>query len=136
MKSNSITRKFVLAAVVAASVSLTGCVLAPLAVVGATATGTGTADDAKLTQLTGRNFGVDPSQVKISNVKKDNGLLNSTIYYQAEIKTGNQSRTLNCMITSNLMVDSSPLCAKPGESLTGGGSGDNCNALSKAAGRC
>lgn len=147
MNTSKISRtpvnRFALAATVAIfAATLGGCVLAPLAAVGAAATGgatgVGTADDAKLVAITARNFGVSDSQVKVSEVKKENSLFSgSKIYYQAEVKTSGQTKVLNCMITSGLLSggDSSPLCAKPGESMTGGG-GDSCNALTRAAGRC
>lgn len=123
------------------SVALSGCVAAALipaaAMVGASSTGVGTADEQKLTELTARNFSVAPGQVKISNIKKDNSLISgSSIYYDVSLTANGQVKALHCMMTSSLWMNSSPLCARPGESLTGGGSGDSCNALLRAAGRC
>jgi hypothetical protein len=134
VNANSIFYKTALLSLAVATLALSGCVLAPIAAVGATAAGVGTADDAKLAKLTARNFGTEIGQVTVSNVKKDNSLFGSTIYCQADIKSAIGTRTMNCMITSSYLVDSAPLCAKPGEPLTGGG--DSCNALSKAAGKC
>lgn len=121
-------------------VALTGCVAAALlpavGVGGANSVGVGSADEQKLVDLTAKNFSVDPSQVKITNVKKDSNVLSgSAIHYDVTLLTNGKSRPLHCMVTSSFWVTSSPLCAKPGESLTGG-SGDSCNALLKAAGKC
>jgi hypothetical protein len=74
-----------------------------------------------LQKLTAREFGVDPKQVSISNIQSegDGPLVSSaTVYYDAKIKGQNRK----CYVTTAMGANSSPMCAKPGQSLTKGGS--------------
>ena len=96
------------------SLLLSGC--AAVAVGGATygagASGIFDPSEETLQQITARNFGVDKAKVKISNISKENG----GIYYDASIN----GKPQKCMVTSSFGHTSSPLCAKPGQPLTGG----------------
>jgi hypothetical protein len=123
-----------------ATVVLSGCVAAAFVpsagILGANASGVGTADEQRLTEITAKNFGVDKAQISVKNLQKDSTALGgSSIYYDVEVTSKGQMKNLRCMVSSSFGVTSLPLCAKPGESLTGGGS-DSCNALLKAAGKC
>ncbi|WP_310643974.1 hypothetical protein [Limnohabitans sp.] len=133
-----LTKNFIF--LLSVTVALSGCVAAAFVpsagILGANAGGVGTADEQKLTEITAKNFGVDKTQISVSNLQKDSSALGgSSIYYDVEITTKGQKKNLKCMVSSSFGVTSLPLCAKPGESLTGGGS-DSCNALLKAAGKC
>ena len=83
-------------------------------------------NDTALQKSVARDFGVATEEVAISDRDVAGGLGSNTTYFSATIR--GQKR--NCYVTSTLFLMSSPLCAKPGESIS---SGDN--ALIRAAGR-
>lgn len=93
---------------------------------GESASGIFAPSDNALQKSVARDFGVSPEDVAISNRDVAGFPGSNTTYFSASIR--GQKR--NCYVTSTLFLMSSPLCAKPGESIS---SGDN--ALTRAAGR-
>lgn len=74
-----------------------------------------------------KSFGVDQSDVTISNVeRKSNGLFTAdSTYFDATIK----GKPQHCYVTTSIGGSSDPLCADPGKDINTG----SYNALTKAA---
>ena len=74
-----------------------------------------------------KSFGVDQSDVTISNVeRKSNGLFTvDSTYFDATIK----GKPQHCYVTTSIGGASDPLCADPGKDINTGSD----NALTKAA---
>lgn len=102
-------------AIIAAGMVLSGCHLAS-----STVSGIFAPDEAGIQKIVARDYGVQPSDVTISNRELDG----QTIYFTAKIK----GRTRNCYITTSVGHNSSPLCAEPGKPISSAG-----NALTNRA---
>jgi hypothetical protein len=85
---------------------LTGCAV-PMAMAAANASGFGTAEETKLMDILARNYGVESSKIKITNVTKENHIMEgSNVYFDADIN----GQKLRCLVHSSWMRDSPPLC--------------------------
>lgn len=103
--------------------ALQGCEL--IGAQGVSASGLFVPDEQTIAQSVAREYGVSPEAVSVSIREVDGGLGSNTSYFTATIN----GEERNCYITSTVVgIKSSPLCAKPGESIS---SGDN--ALTRAA---
>lgn len=89
---------------------LSGCSLVPAV---AQKAGLGIASDEQIVEATAKQFGVAPSTVTITDVKKDSGFSGTRIFYAAQVN----GKNFRCYLGSSIMGDSLPTCAKPGEPL-------------------
>jgi hypothetical protein len=99
-------------------VSALGLMVSVLAACGTVAASFAPGEES-LQKLTAREYGVDPKQVTISNIQSEGDgplIASATVYYDAKIKGQNRK----CYITTAMGGNSSPMCAKPGQSLTKG----------------
>lgn len=93
-----------------ACLPLAACSFAPVV---AQKLGVGVASDQQVTDATAKHFGVPASQVRVSELSRDNSLNGTIIYYNAQVG----SKRFRCVIASSFASDSLPKCAKPGEPL-------------------
>ncbi len=124
--------KYVVLAMAVASL-LSGCVgaLAPVAVVGGQKSGAFSENEDDLYKLIARQYGVDKSKFKISDVDQQKHWNETDTYFNV---TFNDGKKLRCQVSSALGSNGDmALCNQ-----TGGGTAETkkCNALLKAAGKC
>lgn len=75
--------------------------------------GVGTVDEKGVAQATAKVFGVGDADVKISDMKKDNTLNGTQVFFAANIK----GKSYRCGMLSSFAGESLPKCVKPGEPL-------------------
>lgn len=92
------------------TLQLGACSFAPLV---AQKLGVGTVDEKDVTEATAKVFGVSDSDVKISEMKKDNTLNGTQVFFAATVK----GRHYRCGMLSSFAGASLPKCVKPGEPL-------------------
>lgn len=97
-------------AVLLACLPLAACSFAPVV---AQKLGVGVASDQQVAEATAKNFGVSASQVRVSDLSRDNSLNGTIIYYNAQVG----SKRFRCVMASSFASDSLPKCVKPGEPL-------------------
>lgn len=91
--------------------TLSACSFAPVV---AQKLGVGTADEKDIVKYTAKVFSVAEPAVKISNIKQDNTMNGSHVYYTAKVN----GKTYNCGMVTSFASDSLPKCVKPGEPLS------------------
>lgn len=125
---NSVLR---LALVIAGVFILTGCIgaLAPVAVVGGQKSGAFSENEDDLYKLIARQYGVERSQFKISDIDQEKHWNTTETYFNVSFNTG---KKLRCQVSSALGSNGDmALCDEVGASAA-----KKCNALLKAAGKC
>lgn len=113
---------------------LSGCVaaLAPVAVVGGQKSGAFSENEDDLYKLIARQYGVERSQFKISDIDQQKHWNTTDTYFNVTFNNG--GKKLRCQVSSALGSNGDmALCDE-----AGGGSPETkkCNALLKAAGKC
>lgn len=93
------------------ALSLSACSFAPIV---AQKLGVGTADEKDIVKHTAKVFSVPETAVKISDIKQDNTMNGSRVYFTAKVN----GKTYNCGMVSSFASDSLPKCVKPGEPLS------------------
>ncbi len=96
--------------VLLACLPLAACSFAPVV---AQKLGVGVASDQQVAEATAKHFGVSASQVRVSDLSRDNSLNGTIIYYNAQVG----SKRFRCVMASSFASDSLPKCVKPGEPL-------------------
>ena len=91
-------------------VQLGACSFAPVV---AQKLGVGTVDEKDVAQATAKVFGVNDADVKISDMKKDDGFNGTQVFFAANVKAKNY----RCGMLSSFAGASLPKCVKPGEPL-------------------
>lgn len=108
-----------------------GCIgaLAPVAVVGGQKSGAFSENEDDLYKLIARQYGVERSQFKISEIDQQKHWNETDTYFNVTFKSG---KKLRCQVSSALGSNGDmALCDEVGVSAK-----KNCNALLKAAGKC
>lgn len=75
--------------------------------------GVGTVDEKDGTAATAKVFGVSDSEVKITEMKKDNTMNGTQVFFAASIK----GQSYRCGMLSSFAGASLPKCVRPGEPL-------------------
>lgn len=96
---------------VALFATLNACSFAPVV---AQKLGMGTADEKDIVKYTAKVFSVSESSIQVSDIKQDNSMNGSRIYYNAKVN----GKTYHCGMVSSFASDSLPKCVKPGEPLS------------------
>ncbi|MDX1915998.1 MAG: hypothetical protein SFU55_10475 [Methylophilus sp.] len=110
---------------------IVGCIgaLAPVAVVGGQKSGAFSESEDDLYKLIARQYGIERSQFKISDIDQQKHWNTTETYFNVSFNTG---RKLRCQVSSALGSNGDmALCDEAGTSAT-----KKCNALLKAAGKC
>lgn len=102
---------FKVAVTIATSLSLGACSFAPVI---AQKMGIGTSSEDDITQATAKVFSVQPSAVKVSDIKKESGFNGTQIFYAASVG----GKPYRCGMLSSFAGASLPKCVKPGEPLS------------------
>ena len=103
----AVTRTLLVAGLV---VQLGACSFAPVV---AQKLGVGTVDEKDVAVATAKVFGVSDSEVKITDMKKDNTMNGTQVFFAANIK----GKNYRCGMLSSFAGASLPKCVKPGEPL-------------------
>lgn len=125
---NSVLR---LALAIAGVTVLSGCIgaLAPVAVVGGQKSGAFSENEDDLYKLIARQYGVNRSQFKISDIEQEKHWNTTETYFNVAFNNG---KKLRCNVSSALGSNGDmALCDEAGVSTA-----KKCNALLKAAGKC
>lgn len=112
---------------------LGGCIgaLAPVAVVGGQKSGAFSENEDDLYKLIARQYGVDRSKFKISDIDQQKHWNETDTYFNV---TFNDGKKLRCQVSSALGSNGDmALCDQTGN---GAAETKKCNALLKAAGKC
>lgn len=96
--------------VVIVAFQLSACSFAPVV---AQKLGVGTVDEKDVAEATAKVFGVGEPDVKISDMKKDNTLNGTQVFFAANVK----GKNYRCGMLSSFAGASLPKCVKPGEPL-------------------
>lgn len=72
--------------------------------------GVGAADEKDIVKYTAKVFSVSASSIQVSDIKQDNSMNVSRIYYNARVN----GKTYHCGMVSSFVSDSLPKCVKPG----------------------
>lgn len=91
-------------------VQLGACSFAPVV---AQKLGVGTVDEKDVAQATAKVFGVSDADVKVSDMKKDNTMNGTQVFFAANVK----GKNYRCGMLSSFAGASLPKCMKPGEPL-------------------
>ncbi|MGV3582094.1 MAG: hypothetical protein ACO1N8_07285 [Methylophilus sp.] len=108
-----------------------GCIgaLAPVAVVGGQKSGVFSESEDDLYKLIARQYGIERSQFKISDIDQQKHWNTTETYFNVSFNTG---KKLRCQVSSALGSNGDmALCDEVGTSAA-----KKCNALLKAAGKC
>ena len=75
--------------------------------------GVGTVDEKDVAAATAKTFGVSDNEVKISEMKKDNTMNGTQVFFAASVK----GKSYRCGMLSSFAGASLPKCVKPGDPL-------------------
>ncbi len=108
MKSGYIVFRTALLAVLIAQVS--ACSFAPVV---AQKLGVGTVDEKEIADATAKVFAVNTSDVNITDIRKDNTLNGTQVFFAATVR----GKAYRCGMLSSFAGATLPKCVKPGEPL-------------------
>lgn len=121
--------------VIIATSLLSGCIaaLAPAGVIGAQKSGAFAETEDDLYKLISRQYGVDRSQLKISDIDQEKHWNTTETFFNVSFNNG---KKLRCQVSSALGSNGDmALCDETG-SKNAPADSSKCNALLKAAGKC